>query len=93
MKFSTLCCCPFCGCTNYYAKNRAYGVVRYYQSFFGEEVDNTQMYDSLDYKTNERRYCADCDKLLGHADKDIVSKQVEDELRKINKKCLKTLNT
>lgn len=93
MKFSTLCCCPFCGCTNYYTKNRVHGIVRCYQSFFGEEVDNTQMYDSLDYEPNERRYCADCDKLLGYADKDVVSKQVEDKLRKINKNYLKNLNT
>lgn len=82
MKFSELRCCPFCGCTNYYTKSRASGIVRYYESFLGDEIDNSQMYDSLDYKIDERRYCAGCDKLLGHADKDAVSKQVENVLEK-----------
>lgn len=93
MKFSELNVCPFCGDTVFYSKMYAHGVVRYYQSMIGEEIENEQMYDSLNYDYSDKRYCANCDKLLGYVDSDTVSKQVGEAFRKINAKYPKNKNT
>lgn len=89
MKFSELNVCPFCGSTEFYSKQQASGTVRYYKSFDGTEVDNCQMYDSLNYQYSGKRYCADCDKYLGDEDANTVSKQVEEAFRKMNASCQK----
>lgn len=57
--------CPFCGGTSgYYENCRVSGVVRDITTWEGEK-ENTEMHDSVNYKTIHKYYkCLDCNKNL-----------------------------
>ena len=81
MKFSELKKCPFCGCDEYGYKIRVTGVMTYYDRFDGEDGDNTEMYDQLNYKESDKCYCRNCGKYLGNDKTDILGKQAENKLK------------
>lgn len=47
MKFTDLKCCPFCGCSEYYEKQRVYGISYFMMRYDGEEANNDGMYDGM----------------------------------------------
>lgn len=84
MKFSELKECPFCGCEEYYEKQKATGSVHYRSRFDGEEADNEDMYIDVFCKSTGRVYCVKCNKALGNVYSDTLMRQVENQL--INRK-------
>lgn len=53
--------CPHCGSTTYYIKQYIHGHGNFYSDTTGEEADNTELHNSLEYKNvGKYAYCADC---------------------------------
>ena len=77
MKFSELKCCPFCGGEEFYRKEYAYGSLRYLERFDGAEADNSEFYESLNFKSySDRTYCRSCNRYLGNKENDTVCKSL-----------------
>ena len=86
MKFSDLTECPFCGNDEFYTKEYWYGTIHYGERFDGEEANNSEMYDGLNYKKHTgRAYCRFCNTYLGNKETDTLSKQAEKELKRKEK--------
>lgn len=77
MPFSALRCCPYCGCEEYYEKMTVSGISIFRSRFDGEEAENTEMYDGLDFHGSGRVYCSECNMYLGNHQKDIVGLKAE----------------
>lgn len=84
MKFTDLECCPFCGYDEYYERQTIVGGHINYGYCFDEKVeaDNSDMYDQVMVKYNGRRYCRDCGRYLGDANKNTVGVRAERAYKK-----------
>ncbi len=82
MKFSDLECCPFCGSEKFYTKQYAYGTIVCRERFDGEETDNEDLFESLNFKYSGRAYCLSCDRYLGNAKTNTVGKEATKAMRK-----------
>lgn len=57
--------CPYCKSVNgYFTKDYGYGRVTSTYGFNGEEADNTEMHNALQYKAGKVAYCVNCEKKL-----------------------------
>ena len=81
LKFSDLRECPFCGSDEFFEKQYAYGTILIRERFDGQEADNSDLYDKLNFRYSGRIYCSQCKRVLGNRIKDTVSKSVEKELK------------
>lgn len=77
MKFSDLTCCPFCGYDEFYTKQQIRGHCNYNERFDGEEAENYEMHDYIEYSGGNKAYCGGCKEYLGNRTKDTVSIEVE----------------
>ena len=59
--------CPYCGCNEFYTKERASGTMQVRHRFDGDnDVDNSDMHDNLIYKyTSKYIFCDECKKKIG----------------------------
>lgn len=83
-KLTDLTECPFCGCEEFYTKDRVHGTLRYRERFDGDEADNSTLYDGLVLvHTKYRRvFCVDCESLLGERYSNTLSVAVKKLLNK-----------
>jgi len=57
--------CPHCGNDEqFYTKDFAYGPIRSFSRFDGEEAENYEMYDEIRHKMGKHTYCGKCNKKI-----------------------------
>lgn len=63
--------CPYCGCKEYYQRERITGETVFYMRFDGTEGDNTDLYEGLENKIiSVFAYCAECEKRIARLDQE-----------------------
>ncbi len=82
MKFTDLKSCPFCGSEEFYVKQYAYGTMICRERFDGEEANNEDLFEGLNYKSSGRAYCLSCDRYLGNDETNTVGKEAAKALEK-----------